>query len=133
VDIERAGDDWVLVDGRGPSAARWRLSGDEVEIVSSSGRAYEVPANDVPVDVAVGLLALRDAKIFLSTTAGESAGAFALRAWVETSCHPLLAGRIESAERTPSWMDYRFTFLSATALGSGQHDFGLSKSRAGRG
>ena len=85
VRIERSGSEWVLVDGRAPSEARWRLSGsgsgsgsgrgEEVEIVSPSGRAYVVPSGDVPFDVALGLLALRDAARFLSSTTGESAGA----------------------------------------------------------
>jgi hypothetical protein len=88
---------------------------------------------DVPIDVALGLLALRDAKRFLTGSTGESAGAFALRAWLETARDPLLAGRIESGGRTPLWMDYRFTFLTATALGSGEHSLGVPPSRAGRG
>jgi hypothetical protein len=93
--------------------------------MSPSGRAYVVPSGDVPFDVALGLLALRDAARFLSSTTGESAAAFALRAWLETSRDPLLVGRIESGARTPSWMDYRFTFLTATSLGSGEHSFAL--------
>lgn len=135
VRIERSGTEWVLVDGRGPSEARWRLRGESVELVSPSGRAYVVPNADVPFDVALGLLALRDAARFLSTSGGgadratgESAGAFALRAWLETSRDPLLVDRVDSSlsgVRTPSWMDYRFTFLTATSLGSGEHSFGL--------
>jgi hypothetical protein len=138
VRIERCGSDWVLVDGRAPSEARWRLRGERVELVSPSGRAYVVPNGDVPFDVALGLLALRDAARFLSSgsssstsggrAAGESAGAFALRAWLETSRDPLLADRVGSGlsgVRTPSWMDYRFTFLAATSLSSGEHSFGL--------
>ncbi|MGH7440876.1 MAG: hypothetical protein ACRENE_34805, partial [Polyangiaceae bacterium] len=80
VRIERSGSEWVLVDGRAPSEARWRLSssssssgggggsGDEVELMSPSGRAYVVPSGDVPFDVALGLLALRDAARFLAST-----------------------------------------------------------------
>ncbi len=130
--IERVGADLVLVDGRAPSEARWRLRGDGVEVQSSSGKAYPVPDADVPLEVALALLALRDAARFALSHAGESAGAYALRAWVETSRHPLLAGRVDAGERTPSWMDYRFTFLSATAMGSGEHALGLPLPNAGR-
>jgi hypothetical protein len=98
---------------------------DHVEVVSSSGRAYVVPPNDVPVEVALGLLALRDAKRFLTSSAGESAAAYALRAWVDTSRDPLLAGRVDAREPAPVWMDYRFTFLAATSLGSGEHRLDL--------
>jgi hypothetical protein len=112
------------------------LCDERVELVSPSGRAYVVPNGDVPFDVALGLLALRDAARFLSrrggstgeNATGESAGAFALRAWLETSRDPLLVDRADSAlsgVRTPSWMDYRFTFLTATSLSSGEHSFGL--------
>jgi hypothetical protein len=135
VRVERSGSEWVLVDGRAPSEARWRLRGESVELVSPSGRAYLVPSGDVPFDVALGLLALRDAARFLSSSSstggkatGESAGAFALRAWLETSRDPLLVDRVDSGLsgiRTPSWMDYRFTFLTATSLSSGEHSFGL--------
>ena len=84
-----------LVDGRAPSEARWRLRGESVELLSPSGRAYVVPNGDVPFDVALGLLALRDATRFLATRSatGESAGAFALHAWLETSRDPLLVDR----------------------------------------
>ena len=130
VRIERQGAEWVLIDGRAPSEARWRLRGASVELVSPSGRAYVVASGDVPFDVALGLLALRDAARFLATysVTGESPGAFALRAWLETSRDPLLVDRVDtglSGIRTPSWMDYRFTFLTATSLGSGEHSFGL--------
>ena len=130
VRIERSGAEWVLVDGRAPSEGRWRLRGESVELVSPSGRAYVVPTADVPFDVALGLLALRDAARFLASgrATGESAGAFALRSWLETSRDPLLVDRADSGLsgiRTPSWMDYRFTFLTATSLGSGEHSFGL--------
>jgi hypothetical protein len=133
VRIERAGSEWVLVDGQAPSEARWRLRGEDVEVASSSGRVYVVPPGDVPIDVAVALLALRDARRFVASARSESAASFALRAWVETSRDPLLVGRIDSGERTPSWMDYRFAFLTATTMGSGEHDLGIAKGVAGRG
>jgi hypothetical protein len=129
VRIERAGGDWVLLDGQGPSEARWRLraTGEEVEVISSSGRAYVVPPADVPIDIALGLLALRDARRFLASATGESAAAFAMRAWPDTSCDPLLVGRLGSDKRTPSWLDYRFAFLSATAFGSGEHALAVGR------
>jgi hypothetical protein len=141
VRIERSGTEWVMVDGRAPSEARWRLRGGQVELVSPSGRAYIVPNGDVPFDVALGLLALRDAARFLADAAsgrasGESAGAFALRAWLETSRDPLLTDRADSGLsgiRTPSWMDYRFTFLTATSLSSGEHSFGIGTVDPARG
>lgn len=123
--IEREGSGWVLVDGQAPSEARWRLRGEQVEVQSSSGRVYVVAPGDVPIDVAVALLALRDARRFADERRGESASAFALRAWAETSRDTLLVGRIDSGERTPSWMDYRFAFLTATSMGSGEHDLGV--------
>jgi hypothetical protein len=126
VRIERIGGDWALLDGHGASEARWRFSagGQEVEVVSPSGKAYRVAPGDVPVEVALGLLALRDAGRFLVAPTGESAAAFALRAWLETTRDPLLAGRLDFRHGPPSWMDYRFVFLTAVASGSGEHALG---------
>jgi hypothetical protein len=116
--IERAGEGWVLVDGNPPSEARWRLSGGDVEVVSSSGRAYVVARDDVPTEVAVRLLALRDAQRYVASSSREPASAFALRTWLDTSRDPLLAARADQGGRVASWADYRFTLLAAALAAS---------------
>jgi hypothetical protein len=117
--IDRIDGDLVLLDGYPPSAARWHLCNDRIELVFPSGRAHTVAPRDVPMDVLVSLLALRDVDRYQSNCCTtEPASLFALRTWLGTSRDALLTSRMEAGARAPSWTVYRFTFLMAFALGS---------------
>jgi hypothetical protein len=113
--VERIGGGLVLVESRAASAARWRWRGERIEVESPSGNVYAVSPADVPIDVAIGLLALRDAERYHACGAAEPPSGFAFRAWLETSRDPLLAGPNEAEAKTPSWIVYRFMFLAASA------------------
>jgi hypothetical protein len=106
----------VLVEGRAPSTARWRWCGDRVEVASPSGRVYPAAPEDVPTDVAIGLLALRDAQRAPATATAECLCVFALRTWLDSLRDPLIAGRIRAEGCAPAWAIYRFTFLAAASL-----------------
>jgi hypothetical protein len=79
-----------------------------------------VSPGDVPTDIAIGLLALRDAQRYPATDAAESLSAFALRTWLDSLRDPLLAGRMGAQEGGPSWTVYRFAFFAAASLSSGR-------------
>jgi hypothetical protein len=117
VRIERIDGELALVEGRAASVARWRWRAEEVELASTSGLAYVVPSHEVPAEIAVGLLGLRDAARYISSGAAELPGEFALRAWLDSSRHPLLLRVFERGDR-PSWTVYRFAFVAAATLGS---------------
>src|SRR5258708_7626097 len=69
--IDRDDRGWAIVDGLPPAVARWRLVDGRVVLHSASGRVYEVGPESMPVSIAVGLLALRDAEAFLRGPVGE--------------------------------------------------------------
>ena len=114
--IQRIDDSLVLVEGRAPSTAKWRWRGGEIEVTSPSGKAYAVPPEDVPTDVAIGLLAMRDAQRYRTARRAESMSVFALQTWLKTLHDPLLAGRTGSGAGSPSWNVYRFAFFAAASL-----------------
>jgi hypothetical protein len=114
--IQRINGSLVLVEGRAPTTANWRWRDGQIEVSSPSGKAYAVSPEDVPTDVAIGLLAVRDAQRYPAADATETMGAFAIRTWLVTLHDPLLAGRMGAEASSPSWNVYRFAFFAAASL-----------------
>ncbi len=110
--IEQSELGFAIVDGWPPAVARWQLVEGRVLLSSSSGRTYDVDAVDTPLEIAVGLLGLRDAGRFVMEGAGEEAGAYALRAWLGVREERLVAGRGCAEERASLWAVYRFAFMA---------------------
>jgi hypothetical protein len=113
--IDRDDHGWAIVDGLPPAVARWRLVDGRVVLHSASGRVYEVGAENMPVSIAVGLLALRDAEAFLRGPVTEEAASYAVRRWLSTSRDRLIAVEVREP---PRWPIYRFTFLAAVSGGT---------------
>jgi hypothetical protein len=109
---ERRDGVWELVDGWGAAAPRWRLESDgRVLWRSPSGREREVDAEEVPITVAVALLAMREAAAFAGAHPGETiCGPAALDRWPAASRHALLRERIAPGDRIASWRTFRWMF-----------------------
>ena len=118
--IERETAYWILLVGQGSRATRWRLEGKRVLRRQPCGREFEVLHDDVPADVAVALLALRDASAFASAHPNETLGGpAALRRWPATSREPFVRGKIAAAGVIESWRTFRAAFEAAVAATNG--------------
>ena len=106
----------MVADGRHPSTARWRWGAEAVELRSSSGQTYLPSPDDIPVDVVIGLLALRDVQQTRAAEDAENAAALALRSWMISRLDPMLTRRSRAESAIPAWTVYRHAFLTAVGL-----------------
>jgi hypothetical protein len=118
--IERESAYWILVIGQGSRATRWRLDGGRVLRRQPSGREAEVLHDDVPAEVAIALLALRDASAFASAHPNETLGGpAALKRWPTTSREALVRSKIAVAGVIESWRTFRSAFEATVAATNG--------------
>jgi hypothetical protein len=114
--IHRADGVWVVLDGLGATAAEWRLAGDRVLLRSASGREYEVRRDDVPLEIAVALVALRDASAFVMHHPDVAlSGPAALDLWLLASREPLIQAKRDDREVIVGWPSFRATFEAVVA------------------
>jgi hypothetical protein len=117
--VQRTDGGWVVVDGRGAAAGEWRLAGDRVLLRSSSGRKYEVPQDEVPLEIAVALVALREAAAFVMRHPGVAlAGPAALDHWLAASREALLRGNRDARDVLVGWPTFRSIFETVVAAAS---------------
>jgi len=117
--VERTDGAWVVVDGRGAAAGEWRLAGDRVLLRSSSGREYEVRQDDVPLEIAVALVALHEAGAFAMHHPGVAlAGPAVLDHWLVASREPLLWAKGDVRDVIVGWPGFRSIFETVLAVGS---------------
>jgi hypothetical protein len=114
--VQRVDGAWVVVDGRGAAAGEWRLADERVLLRSSSGREYEVPLDDVPLEIAVALVAVREATAFMIRHPGVAlAGPAALDRWLAASHEPLLRAKADAHEVIVGWPSFRWIFETVVA------------------